>query len=64
MTLFPEGTVFTAKCKTSGFNCTEMQSDQPWTYQVSSTGGGVGSMHSAYQFDLGILYVLSLSILM
>nr|XP_054758781.1 uncharacterized protein LOC129264850 [Lytechinus pictus] len=38
MTLFPEGTTFTAKCKTSGFNCTEMQSNQPWTYQVDYYG--------------------------
>ncbi len=35
MTLFPEGTAFTAKCMTSGFQCVEMLSGQPWTYQVS-----------------------------
>lgn len=34
MTLFPEGTAFTAKCMTSGFQCTEMQSGRPWNYQV------------------------------
>lgn len=32
--LFPEGTAFTAKCLTSGFQCTEMLSGKPWTYQV------------------------------
>lgn len=35
MTLFPEGTAFTAKCMTSGFQCVEMLSGRPWTYQVS-----------------------------
>ena len=35
MTLFPEGTEFTAKCMTSGFQCTEMLSGRPWNYQVS-----------------------------
>ncbi|XP_072166979.1 uncharacterized protein [Diadema setosum] len=38
MRLFPEGTTFTAKCNTSGFNCTEMQSGRPWTYQVDYYG--------------------------
>lgn len=34
MTLFPEGTVFTGKCETSGFQCIEMMTQKPWTYQV------------------------------
>lgn len=34
MELFPEGTAFTARCLTSGFQCTEMQSGKPWNYQV------------------------------
>lgn len=35
MALFPEGTAFTAKCLTSGFQCTEMLSGKPWSYQVT-----------------------------
>ncbi|XP_029589839.1 mitotic checkpoint serine/threonine-protein kinase BUB1 isoform X3 [Salmo trutta] len=38
MTLFPEGTAFTAKCMTSGFQCTEMQSGRPWNYQTDYFG--------------------------
>lgn len=34
--LFPEGTAFTAKCLTSGFQCTEMLSGKPWNYQVKA----------------------------
>lgn len=34
MELFPEGTAFTGKCLTSGFQCTEMLSGKPWNYQV------------------------------
>lgn len=34
MKLFPKGTTFTGKCETSGFQCTEMLSNRPWTYQV------------------------------
>ena len=34
MELFLEGTAFTARCLTSGFQCTEMLSGKPWTYQV------------------------------
>lgn len=33
---FPEGTTFTAKCLTSGFQCTEMLSGKPWNYQVKA----------------------------
>ncbi|KAK0150127.1 Mitotic checkpoint serine/threonine-protein kinase BUB1 [Merluccius polli] len=35
MELFPEGTAFTARCLTSGFQCTEMLSGRPWSYQFA-----------------------------
>ena len=35
MTFFPPGTTFTAKVNTSGFQCIEMKTNRPWTYQVS-----------------------------
>ncbi|TKC44192.1 hypothetical protein EI555_018791, partial [Monodon monoceros] len=38
MKLFPKGTVFTAKCETSGFQCTEMLSNKPWNYQIDYFG--------------------------
>lgn len=38
MSLFPEGTAFTAKCMTSGFQCVEMLSGRPWTYQTDYFG--------------------------
>nr|XP_045004129.1 mitotic checkpoint serine/threonine-protein kinase BUB1 isoform X2 [Jaculus jaculus] len=38
MKLFPKGTTFTAKCETSGFQCTEMLSNKPWSYQVDYFG--------------------------
>uniref|UniRef100_A0A3Q2UD55 Mitotic checkpoint serine/threonine-protein kinase BUB1 n=2 Tax=Fundulus heteroclitus TaxID=8078 RepID=A0A3Q2UD55_FUNHE len=38
MRLFPEGTAFTARCRTSGFQCTEMLSGKPWTYQTDYFG--------------------------
>ncbi|XP_072218664.1 uncharacterized protein [Leuresthes tenuis] len=38
MDLFPEGTAFTAKCLTSGFQCTEMLSGKPWSYQTDYFG--------------------------
>ncbi|XP_028252612.1 mitotic checkpoint serine/threonine-protein kinase BUB1 isoform X2 [Parambassis ranga] len=38
MELFPEGTAFTAKCMTSGFQCTEMLSGKPWSYQTDLFG--------------------------
>ncbi|KAM7395839.1 hypothetical protein PAMA_007224 [Pampus argenteus] len=38
MELFPEGTAFTAKCQTSGFQCTEMLSGKPWNYQTDYFG--------------------------
>lgn len=52
MRLFPEGTAFTARCQTSGFQCTEMLSGKPWNYQVTGSdvvdvgvqpGGAAGS---------------------
>ncbi|KAM9316781.1 mitotic checkpoint serine/threonine-protein kinase BUB1 [Gastrophryne carolinensis] len=38
MTLFPNGTVFTGKCETSGFQCVEMLTNQPWSYQTDYFG--------------------------
>ncbi|CAL8315659.1 unnamed protein product [Merluccius merluccius] len=38
MELFPEGTAFTARCLTSGFQCTEMLSGRPWSYQTDYFG--------------------------
>ncbi|XP_077949939.1 mitotic checkpoint serine/threonine-protein kinase BUB1 isoform X2 [Gasterosteus aculeatus] len=38
MELFPEGTAFTARCLTSGFQCTEMLSGKPWSYQTDYFG--------------------------
>ncbi|XP_014647058.1 PREDICTED: mitotic checkpoint serine/threonine-protein kinase BUB1 [Ceratotherium simum simum] len=38
MKLFPKGTVFTAKCETSGFQCIEMLSNKPWNYQIDYFG--------------------------
>ncbi|XP_078130883.1 mitotic checkpoint serine/threonine-protein kinase BUB1 isoform X4 [Sander vitreus] len=38
MELFPEGTAFTARCLTSGFQCTEMLSGKPWNYQTDYFG--------------------------
>ncbi|XP_048338100.1 mitotic checkpoint serine/threonine-protein kinase BUB1 [Sphaerodactylus townsendi] len=38
MNLFPEGTVFTGKCETSGFQCIEMLTHKPWNYQADYFG--------------------------
>ncbi|XP_054617821.1 mitotic checkpoint serine/threonine-protein kinase BUB1 isoform X2 [Dunckerocampus dactyliophorus] len=38
MELFPEGTAFTARCLTSGFQCTEMLNGKPWNYQTDYFG--------------------------
>ncbi|KFZ65297.1 Mitotic checkpoint serine/threonine-protein kinase BUB1, partial [Podiceps cristatus] len=38
MELFPEGTAFTAKCETSGFQCVEMLTQKPWNYQTDYFG--------------------------
>ncbi|XP_037383733.1 mitotic checkpoint serine/threonine-protein kinase BUB1 [Talpa occidentalis] len=38
MKLFPNGTTFTARCETSGFQCTEMLSNRPWNYQIDYFG--------------------------
>ena len=36
MKQFPAGTTFTAKVTTKGFQCPEMKTNRPWTYQVHS----------------------------
>ncbi|KAM4695427.1 mitotic checkpoint serine/threonine-protein kinase BUB1 isoform 2-T2 [Discoglossus pictus] len=38
MTLLPKGTVFTGKCETDGFQCVEMLTKKPWTYQTDYFG--------------------------
>ncbi|XP_041894866.1 mitotic checkpoint serine/threonine-protein kinase BUB1 isoform X3 [Corvus kubaryi] len=38
MKLFPEGTAFTARCETSGFQCVEMLTNKPWNYQTDYFG--------------------------
>ncbi|XP_064124449.1 mitotic checkpoint serine/threonine-protein kinase BUB1 isoform X2 [Loxodonta africana] len=38
MKLFPKGTTFAAKCETSGFQCVEMLSKKPWSYQIDYFG--------------------------
>ncbi|KAM9355657.1 mitotic checkpoint serine/threonine-protein kinase BUB1 isoform 2-T2 [Pholidichthys leucotaenia] len=38
MELFPQGTAFTTKCLTSGFQCTEMLSGSAWNYQTDYFG--------------------------
>ncbi|NXU98173.1 BUB1 kinase, partial [Cettia cetti] len=38
MKLFPEGTAFTARCETSGFQCVEMLINKPWNYQTDYFG--------------------------
>ncbi|XP_051909313.1 mitotic checkpoint serine/threonine-protein kinase BUB1 isoform X2 [Hippocampus zosterae] len=44
MDLFPPGTAFTARCLTSGFQCTEMLSGKPWNYQTDLFGAA-GTVH-------------------
>ena len=34
MTMFLPGTTFMVKVETDGFQCIEMKTDRPWTYQV------------------------------
>lgn len=41
MKLFPEGTAFTARCETSGFQCIEMLTQRPWNYQVWDCTGSL-----------------------
>ena len=36
MTKYPPGTTFTAKITTKCFQCIEMKTNRPWTYQVHS----------------------------
>ncbi|KGL78999.1 Mitotic checkpoint serine/threonine-protein kinase BUB1, partial [Tinamus guttatus] len=38
MKLFPEGTAFTGRCETSGFQCVEMLTQKPWNYQTDYFG--------------------------
>ncbi|KAM8945490.1 mitotic checkpoint serine/threonine-protein kinase BUB1 [Pelodytes ibericus] len=38
MTLFPKGTAFMGKCETSGFQCIEMLTNKPWSYQTDYYG--------------------------
>ncbi|XP_072356169.1 mitotic checkpoint serine/threonine-protein kinase BUB1 isoform X1 [Scyliorhinus torazame] len=38
MKLFPPNTVFVENCKTSGFQCIEMLSEKPWTFQTDYFG--------------------------
>jgi checkpoint serine/threonine-protein kinase len=44
MTLFPDGVTFTAKVTTSGFQCPEMKTNRPWTYQTDLFGL-IGTIH-------------------
>ncbi|XP_033744264.1 mitotic checkpoint serine/threonine-protein kinase BUB1-like isoform X2 [Pecten maximus] len=38
MTKYPPGTTFMAQVKTSGFQCIEMKTNMPWTYQTDMFG--------------------------
>ncbi|XP_068088379.1 mitotic checkpoint serine/threonine-protein kinase BUB1 isoform X2 [Hyperolius riggenbachi] len=38
MTLLPKGAAFTSKCETSGFQCVEMLTNKPWSYQTDYFG--------------------------
>ncbi|XP_064623376.1 uncharacterized protein LOC135485367 [Lineus longissimus] len=44
MDMFPAGMTFTAKVETDGFQCIEMKTDRPWTYQTDFFGI-VGTIH-------------------
>lgn len=44
MTTYPEGTVFSGKVLTSSFQCVEMRTDRPWTYQTDLFGV-LGAIH-------------------
>ncbi|CAH1793208.1 unnamed protein product [Owenia fusiformis] len=44
MEMFDAGTTFTAQVKTSGFQCIEMMTHRPWTYQTDLFGI-VGTVH-------------------
>ncbi|PNF15654.1 hypothetical protein B7P43_G15592 [Cryptotermes secundus] len=47
MTLFPEGTTFNTVVTTKDFQCIEMQTKRPWTYQTDLYGIA-GTMHCVY----------------
>ncbi|XP_069124994.1 mitotic checkpoint serine/threonine-protein kinase BUB1-like [Argopecten irradians] len=44
MTKYPPGTTFMATVKTSGFQCIEMKTNMPWTYQTDMFGLA-GTLH-------------------
>ncbi|ELT88694.1 hypothetical protein CAPTEDRAFT_224167 [Capitella teleta] len=44
MRQFPSGTTFSASVDTSGFQCIEMKTNRPWTYQTDLFGA-VGTLH-------------------
>ncbi|CAG5132897.1 unnamed protein product [Candidula unifasciata] len=44
LTQFPQGTTFLAKVATSGFQCIEMRTNRPWTFQTDLFGL-VGTVH-------------------
>ncbi|OWF50892.1 mitotic checkpoint serine/threonine-protein kinase BUB1-like [Mizuhopecten yessoensis] len=44
MTKYPPGTTFMAQVKTSGFQCIEMKTNMPWTFQTDIFGL-VGTIH-------------------
>ncbi|KAK2161830.1 hypothetical protein NP493_1557g00022 [Ridgeia piscesae] len=44
MTMFRPGTTFTVKVETDGFQCIEMKTDRPWTYQTDMFGI-IGTVH-------------------
>ncbi|XP_048258908.1 mitotic checkpoint serine/threonine-protein kinase BUB1-like [Haliotis rufescens] len=44
MTRYPPGTTFLAKNTTTGFQCIEMRTDMPWTYQTDLFGL-IGTIH-------------------
>ncbi|XP_014768647.1 mitotic checkpoint serine/threonine-protein kinase BUB1 isoform X2 [Octopus bimaculoides] len=45
MSTYPEGTVFQGKVMTSGFQCIEMKTDKPWSYQTDLFGI-LGTIHT------------------
>lgn len=57
MALFPEGTAFTAKCLTSGFQCTEMLSGKPWNYQVKPRPSANAARHEGGSQDCVCVFV-------
>jgi len=59
MKQFPAGTTFTAKVTTKGFQCPEMKTNRPWTYQARLLDFYYGRGHYIFiQWFLSI-YLLS-----